>query len=1031
MSTTQTPENPERIVLFIDDNYGAYVDLSAIFTNCGVEIETHVLQNIEEAVDIAKEYAAKGRKIDLICCDTAIGGGLMGGPLNTYHNPSTLAELLTFLKDQPDDLRPAKIYMHSGGNEFNRSAINSYSELKEAGAETMNKTEFIAISQWGQFYTENGGYISDDEPTKLREYTNKEWGTNFPTSRTEIKILTAGEEGKIDRHEAIDAIQAGLLTPVDALMRTELETPLVENPSQHLDVPRDKNFEHDKGDKFDNASPGIAVGRVAFNMEDITALKKQDAQEPIILVLDSFHPGQAHLLQYVNGIILLGEGTEHLKILTDNHNIPAVMGQGRWGDLSIENGKLVSSFSRYRDESEREIKYTLGRGDYISMEAWVSIEHDVRDYDLGKTIDQYNYRGAIYAAKLPILGEQTLNVGAFAHWSNCILESTPSLLQVQANVDSAAQLTEAIRVNVSGAGLLRTEHTTLMNPAALEALQATMKAKNTAEKIPALKNFVKVHKADMAEIFTAASKAPKPFPITVRLLDAPLDEFLNVEDKAIVKERVGTANTRGVQFGLAADGLYPSQISAILSAARDTAYKEPLRIMVPNVRTADELQTVRAMIENQNATIGFKGKIEFGSMIETLDAVSNAGEISRVCDFASFGTNDLTADVMGGIRRNDVLAVQQWMLNNKHAGQSPFTVLCKQVKEKMAEAITALKAGNPNITIGACGQQMEHPDSLKAAQDLKLDSLSMPTRSVAFFCESIARKYLEENQAGKLVRGINTKLQKVLKDPEWLNQNQHILGEMLSEITAQPWLIASTLLPTLLYMDKPESIPQETLDKIQCALQTSPTSLRMFQEEYALQWRHITPNHHCLLISEQDQGKLKQLILAVELFTEIELSPLTQISEEEFLELFATIVECCRRETAFSDSQRPGTPITDPAFLVIPLKMMEDFDEKNGTSIRAQAEREVLGHFNPDTQDKFLDDRPAPIASFIPTLIAAGLSDCIPKNQQNIGGGQGCDDTPIPPGARSYHSTKNKPRLGSDLLWGIYLTNRGNGRELL
>jgi phosphoenolpyruvate-protein kinase (PTS system EI component) len=232
-----------------------------------------------------------------------------------------------------------------------------------------------------------------------------------------------------------------------------------------------------------------------------------------------------------------------------------------------------------------------------------------------------------------------------------------------------------------------------------------------------------LHSEDIALRIQSAQKSARPFPLTFRLMDAPLDEFLLPDQKDAVIARVGQANIRGVQFANQTSGLYEMQIHALRDAINKTDYSEPVRIMIPNVQTAEEVAKTKAMVFDL-----MDGKeFEFGVMIETLDAIENIRPIAQQCDFMSFGTNDLTAEVMGNVNRVDYDAISKWMMDNDVQGETPFKQLIPQVLDQMQIATDGARDVNPDIHISACGHQLAiDPKAPKIALSMGFNAVSVP-----------------------------------------------------------------------------------------------------------------------------------------------------------------------------------------------------------------------------------------------------------------------------------------------------------------
>ncbi len=963
-------ENDKRLVIISDDDIGTYNDVSQIFQNCGVEVEVIRTHSTSEALQKIRELTEAGRRIDLISFDAF-------EPCATHleSNAREIQQVMDYFNGQPQSLRPGQVFIHSKDISFARERILGYVDFGDINVDVVDSMEYLFIGKWGARDTDGLGHLNPDVSRKIRKYVNRAWGTNFPTFRREIELLNRPPKAKIEMHEATEAVEQGILTSVEALMRLYLKKQIPVTNSLNVGT-------KDDGDRydefvFDTASPGAAVGRIAFSEDDITSLRTEHPQDGIILVLDSFLPHQAHLLTQVDGIVLLGEGTEHLKILTDNHDIPAIMGGvSRGGSGAIEEGSLVLRGYCPADQEEGEIKARLNSGDFISFDSSYWLGEDYYNQDLGKWMTVASIDGTLYADRLPIIKPSDVHQGSYVtqavFWADRVIETMPNTIQVHANVDSADHVVRAIEQGVSGVGLLRTEHTILLNPQALNALQEVMKAPSyEARQIP-LQRFGEAHQADMRSIFEAADQSRKNFPLTIRLLDAPLDEFLLPDDIDSVRTRVGGGNERGVQFALQTEGLYQAQIKAILQAAMEAGYQRPLKLMVPNVRNEEELAAVRAMIDGIAKDAGFRGQVLFGSMIETLEAVENASGIGHYCDFISFGTNDLTSEVMGGIRRNDVVAVQAWMQKNGHVGKTPFAVLADPVKEKMRQAITAIKEDKPEIEISACGEQFSDSSGVQAAQELGLGAISMSARTTDYARITIAQAELEKIGADKMLSGVQKRLDKGFDDPAWLEHNDHIFAQALDEAFEHPWLIGSTVLAKLRRMCLATPLSSRVQSIITDQLAKNREAQAILSDEYAAAWVQVTTHSSFLKTGDRCAELLLELLYLPETIPNLTLSPIGYQSGEGFLGIFKAVLECCREDEQFGIVPDIGRTQAD---LVQGLyDILGNIDAVDGSDLLVQANAEVTGHFNPMVKNQFDQDRDEMVPGFIRTLEAAGLA---------------------------------------------------------
>src|SRR5262249_42136314 len=141
-------------------------------------------------------------------------------------------------------------------------------------------------------------------------------------------------------------------------------------------------------------------------------------------------------------------------------------------------------------------------------------------------------------------------------------------------------------------------------------------------------------------------------------------------------------------------------------AMHDTNYKGQVDIMVPLIRTPQEMQALKEEIAVVASKHGMEGKYKLRAMVETFKSVKNATEIARLVDGISFGTNDLTAESMKGVERNDVAATRQWQVKHHHVGKSPFLRLSKPIEAMMKAVVKAARKANPHIDIGICGHQV-------------------------------------------------------------------------------------------------------------------------------------------------------------------------------------------------------------------------------------------------------------------------------------------------------------------------------------
>jgi pyruvate,orthophosphate dikinase len=328
-------------------------------------------------------------------------------------------------------------------------------------------------------------------------------------------------------------------------------------------------------------------------------------------------------------------------------------------------------------------------------------------------------------------------------------------LRVRANADTPEQSTNARERGAEGIGLCRTEHM-FLGSERVAAVQQMIFAETAEEEQAAYDALLPLQKGDFVGIFTAMSGLP----VTVRLLDPPLHEFLPdmtelAVEVALAEERGETGpaveerqrvltkvrelheanpmlGLRGVRLGILKPGLYAMQVRAIVEAAVEVkrSGSDPrVEIMIPLVATKPELDQMRAELEPVAAEILERegvtlDHLEWGTMIELPRAAVTAGEIATSADFFSFGTNDLTQTAFG-FSRDDIGKFVSVYEERKLVPANPFvTIDVPGAGRLMRIAVADGKAANPSLHLGICGEHGGDPASVAFCEELGLDYVS-------------------------------------------------------------------------------------------------------------------------------------------------------------------------------------------------------------------------------------------------------------------------------------------------------------------
>lgn len=444
------------------------------------------------------------------------------------------------------------------------------------------------------------------------------------------------------------------------------------------------------------ASPGAAVGRVYFNSQEAEEAKARG--EDVILVRIETSPEDVGGMDASEGILTSRGGmTSHAAVVARGWGKPCVVG---CDDITIN----------YKNKSFSNGTETIKEGD------WVSIN---------------GTNGEVVDGKLP-LSPPTLSPGfkKYMEWVDAYRK-----LKIRTNADRPEDAKKAKEFGAEGIGLCRTEHMFFEGERIVEVRRMIM-SDNEADRRAALDKLLPYQKQDFAGIFEALDGDP----VTIRLLDPPLHEFLphtDEEKKELaqqlgvsfdkVKERVDAlAETnpmlghRGCRLGITYPEITEMQTRAILEAAVEVAGKGGKvfpEIMVPLVGSSEELKNQKEVILNTAEKVfREKGeKVDFlvGTMIEVPRAALLADEIAQEADFFSFGTNDLT-QLTFGYSRDDIGKFLPEYVDRKILENDPFQTLDQRgVGQLVALAAEKGRTAKPDIKLGICGEHGGDPASIE------------------------------------------------------------------------------------------------------------------------------------------------------------------------------------------------------------------------------------------------------------------------------------------------------------------------------
>jgi pyruvate, orthophosphate dikinase len=489
---------------------------------------------------------------------------------------------------------------------------------------------------------------------------------------------------------AVDMVDEGLITREDAILRidpAELD--------QLLHPMIDPTAEWEVAAKGLNASPGAACGKIVLDAD--TAEQRGKAGESVILVRWETTPDDIHGLIQASGILTAHGGmTSHAAVVARGMGKPCVAGCDA---LSID---LAARTIALGDQ-------TLAEGDVL-------------------TIDGGN--GTVIVGAVPLVAPQVNDdLETILEWGD-----EHRRLQVRANADTPEDAAKAREFGAQGIGLCRTEHM-FMAEERLPVVREMILAESEEGRRKALDKLLPMQQGDFEGIFEAMAGLP----VTIRLLDPPLHEFLppleQAKDERMrrrikqLQESNPMLGTRGCRLGLQWPEIYEMQVRAIVRAAQAVEEKTgeaPLvEIMHPLVGFDEELKRLRELTVHVAAEEAPGVEYLCGTMIELPRACICAGEIAEHADFFSFGTNDLTQTALGFSRDDAEGKFLTFYLEEGVLEKNPFETLdVDGVGDLMQIAVERGRATKPKIKLGICGEHGGEPKSVAFCDELGLDYVS-------------------------------------------------------------------------------------------------------------------------------------------------------------------------------------------------------------------------------------------------------------------------------------------------------------------
>jgi len=511
-------------------------------------------------------------------------------------------------------------------------------------------------------------------------------------------------EGLIDKEEAIARIDPAQL---DQLLHPRL----------------DESAEFEVAARGLNASPGAACGKIVLDAD--TAAEAGKAGEAVILVRWETTPDDIHGLIQAQGVLTAHGGmTSHAAVVARGMGKPCVAGTEGL-EIDVEKGTV-------RIGSHR-----LNAGDVITID--------------GGT-------GRVIVGEVPLVPPDiNEDFETLLEWAD-----EARRLKVRANADNAEDAAKAREFGAQGIGLCRTEHM-FFGEERLPVVQEMILARDEEGRRDALDRLLPFQQSDFEAIFEAMAGLP----VTIRLLDPPLHEFLPPLEEAkdermrqrikMLTESNPMLGTRGCRLGIQWPEVYEMQVRAIARAAKAVQERggEPplVEIMHPLVGFREELARLRELTEAVMEEEAPGLEYLCGTMIELPRAALRADEIAEVADFFSFGTNDLTQTTLGMSRDDAEGKFLTFYLEDGVLERNPFEVLDQEgVGDLMRIGVERGRATKPDIKLGICGEHGGEPSSVEFCHTIGLDYVSCSPYRVPLARLAAAQAVLKEAKRGQYVQ---------------------------------------------------------------------------------------------------------------------------------------------------------------------------------------------------------------------------------------------------------------------------------------
>ncbi|MGB1234484.1 MAG: putative PEP-binding protein [Planktomarina sp.] len=534
---------------------------------------------------------------------------------------------------------------------------------------------------------------------RLREEMQMEF-TVFDGKVSVLDSVRIGRTSKASVRIAVDLAESQVIPKEDALLRVE---PKALSELLHRQIA--SNAERTRLATGIAASPGAATGKLVFSATEAQALAARG--EPAVLVRRETGPEDIRGMQAAVAVVTERGGvTSHAAVIGRGMGVPCVVGAN---DLNIDN-----KTKKLRGAGRR----ILSAGDVVTVDGTTGdvLVGDVATVEAG--LDD--------------------SFGTLLSWADEV-----RTLGIRANADTPRDVLTALNFKADGIGLCRSEHM-FFEADRLTVMREMIFAETSEDRESALGRLLVMQRDDFTEIFRSMEGRP----VTIRLLDPPLHEFLPSDRVGLrdVAEALGQSvsrltarveqlteynpmlGLRGVRLGLTVPEIYDMQARAVFEAALQAGHDVWPEIMIPLVSANREVEIVKTRIDATAAAVRVEAGRDFdysvGVMVETPRAALKAGEIATHCEFLSFGTNDLTQMTYGLSRDDAGRFMSDYVKQGVYSEDPFFRMDVDGVGELLQIAADRGRAAKDGLTLSICGEHGGDPATMDFVHDLGIDYVS-------------------------------------------------------------------------------------------------------------------------------------------------------------------------------------------------------------------------------------------------------------------------------------------------------------------